>query len=120
MLRVIQLIDFEYGGTNYAAFDIANHFNEYAGGTTVEDNGVPDYSRFPNHSKQKDFIVEYVKTAKRFESDLTESSNDANNDVDLSDEVTSLLEQVQKFILINHLVKANNNLSKREFLTSPI
>ena len=99
----IQLIDFEYGGTNYAAFDIANHFNEYAGGTTVEDNGVTDYSRFPSHSKQKDFIVEYVKTAKRFESDLTESSDDANMDVDLSDEVTSMLEQVQKFILINHL-----------------
>merc|ERR1712154_398002 len=29
----IKLIDFEYGGVNYASFDIANHFNEYAGGT---------------------------------------------------------------------------------------
>lgn len=29
----IMLIDFEYGGFNYCAFDIGNHFNMYAGGT---------------------------------------------------------------------------------------
>ena len=29
----LKLIDFEYGGPNYRAFDIANHFNEWAGGT---------------------------------------------------------------------------------------
>ena len=38
----IQLIDFEYGGTNYVAFDMTNHFNEHAGGTTKEESGVPD------------------------------------------------------------------------------
>lgn len=27
----VQLVDFEYGGMNYFAFDIANHWNEYAG-----------------------------------------------------------------------------------------
>ena len=27
----ITLIDFEYGGTNFRGFDIANHFNEWAG-----------------------------------------------------------------------------------------
>jgi ethanolamine kinase len=30
--KAIRLIDFEYGGINYVGFDIANHFNEYAGG----------------------------------------------------------------------------------------
>ena len=27
----VGIIDFEYGGPNYLAYDIANHFNEYAG-----------------------------------------------------------------------------------------
>lgn len=30
----VQLIDFEYAGPNYQAYDIANHFNEYASGET--------------------------------------------------------------------------------------
>jgi ethanolamine kinase len=37
----VQLIDFEYGGMNYLSFDIANHFNEYAGGTNG--HGIPNY-----------------------------------------------------------------------------
>ena len=28
----VKLIDFEYGGVNFIPFDIANHFNEFAGG----------------------------------------------------------------------------------------
>lgn len=31
----VRFIDFEYGGINYQAFDIANHFNEYAGRFSV-------------------------------------------------------------------------------------
>ena len=27
----INFVDFEYAGLNYQAYDIANHFNEYAG-----------------------------------------------------------------------------------------
>ena len=27
----VRLIDFEYGGVNHQAFDIGNHFNEFAG-----------------------------------------------------------------------------------------
>lgn len=27
----VKFIDYEYGDFNYQAFDIANHFNEYAG-----------------------------------------------------------------------------------------
>lgn len=107
----IQLIDFEYGGTNYAAFDIANHFNEHAGGTSVEENGETDYTRFPSPERQKNFCKEYVRMAKHFESmtsDLTESSidngtDDKNSDGLREEEVASLMEQVQKFILVNHL-----------------
>ena len=101
----IQLIDFEYGGTNYAAFDIANHFNEYAGGTSIEENGATDYSRFPNPERQKGFCVEYVKTVKRLESmqsDLTEAGDDVNEDT-VNEDAIELLKQVKKFVLVNHL-----------------
>mmetsp|Transcript_36687 Transcript_36687/g.88412 ORF Transcript_36687/g.88412 Transcript_36687/m.88412 type:complete len:489 (-) Transcript_36687:1968-3434(-) len=100
----IQLIDFEYGGTNYAAFDIANHFNEYAGGTSVEDNGATDYTRFPDPNRQKNFCVEYVRTTRRLEnmkSGLTDS--DVEEGKDLDKEATNILKEVHKFILVNHL-----------------
>ena len=42
----VNLIDFEYGGYNFRAFDIANHFNEWAGGT---EDGITDYTRFQGY-----------------------------------------------------------------------
>ena len=106
----IQLIDFEYGGSNYAAFDMANHFNEYAGGTTTQDNGVPDYTRFPDSERQKKFCVEYVKMTKRLESmksDITDNDDQkemvVEEDEDIMKEAIELLSHVQKFILVNHL-----------------
>ncbi|KAL7538837.1 hypothetical protein ACHAWF_006225, partial [Thalassiosira exigua] len=100
----LQLIDFEYGGANYAAFDIANHFNEHAGGTTSEENGQTDYSKFPNPERQKNFCVEYVKTSKQLQSmtsGITETGEP--EECDLQAEADGLLNQVQKFVLINHL-----------------
>ncbi|GAU94612.1 hypothetical protein RvY_06350 [Ramazzottius varieornatus] len=55
----VRFIDFEYAGINYQAFDIANHFNEYAG---VEEC---DYSRCPDASYQKAWIKEYLQQWKR-------------------------------------------------------
>lgn len=116
----IQLIDFEYGGSNYAAFDMANHFNEYAGGTTTKDNGVTNYSNFPNQEQQTKFCVEYIKMARRLESmrsDITnpdyngddnldkkmEDSDEQDNDESIMAEARMLLSHVQKFIMVNHL-----------------
>ena len=119
----IQLIDFEYGGSNYAAFDMANHFNEYAGGTTTKANGVTDYTNFPNQEQQTKFCVEYIKMARRLESmrsDITdpdyngddnldvdqkmeEESSEQDNDGSIMAEATALLSHVQKFIMVNHL-----------------
>lgn len=31
----VRFIDFEYGGPNYAPFDVANHFNEFAGNSLL-------------------------------------------------------------------------------------
>jgi thiamine kinase-like enzyme len=107
----IQLIDFEYGGMNYAAFDIANHWNEHAGGTSVEENGTPDYTRFPDIERQMSFCVEYVKTARELtpvdEATTTPTNSSEKGDDDDDDslqlEAKELLEEVQKFLLVNHL-----------------
>ena len=105
----IQLIDFEYGGTNYAAFDMANHFNEHAGGTSAEENGQTDYTKFPKPCRQQKFCVEYVKTMKSLENSMTESSEHKGEEIeevaaeDIHEEAKDLLDQVHKFILVNHL-----------------
>lgn len=31
----VRFIDYEYAGYNYQAYDIANHFNEFAGNTNI-------------------------------------------------------------------------------------
>jgi ethanolamine kinase len=80
----IQLIDFEYGCINYVAFDIANHFNEYAGGT---DNGVPQYDWLPTEQQQKGFIQEYLQ-----HSTLSPASS-----------TDDMYREVQAFVLVNHL-----------------
>jgi ethanolamine kinase len=85
-LENIQLIDFEYGGSNYVAFDIANHFNEYAGGT---DHGVPDYGLFPNAEKQIEFVRAYL---------LSVNGSDPTDD-----EVKALHIEVEAFLLVNNL-----------------
>jgi len=85
----IKLIDFEYGGVNFIAFDIANHFNEWAGGP---DNaaGKTDYSLFPSKEQQRDFISSYVRSASGSE--------------EADDEKTELLMgEVKAFLLANHL-----------------
>ena len=56
----IQLIDFEYGGINYLSYDIANHFNEFAGGT--DSDATPDYSKFPSPQLQRDFCKTYLSS----------------------------------------------------------
>lgn len=53
----MKLIDFEYAGPNYLAYDIANHFCEFAGIENV------DYSKYPNESLQKVWLTNYLKVA---------------------------------------------------------
>jgi len=60
ILEELHFIDFEYGGINYFAYDIANHFNEYAGGTAEEDDSTPDYSRCPSQDHKRIFFEAYV------------------------------------------------------------
>ena len=92
-----QLIDFEYGGTNYVAFDIANHFNEFAGGTTSEEDGVPDYSLYPGAARREAFVRAYVRAAGGGEgADAAGADGEAAR-------ARALLEEVRAFVPANHL-----------------
>jgi ethanolamine kinase len=53
-LSRISFIDFEYSGMNYQAFDIGNHFNEYAGTENI------DYNHYPNKEYQLDWLKTYL------------------------------------------------------------
>jgi ethanolamine kinase len=85
----VQLIDFEYGGINFVAFDIANHFNEYAGGTSPGEDATPNYDWFPSREQQRYFLNVYLEAA--------------HHGSVCQDELETLLRQVQAFVLANHL-----------------
>ena len=91
----LQFIDYEYGGINYYSYDIANHFNEYAGGTAEEDNSTPNYERRPSKEQQIKFIESYVKEYNNSNETDTNATTVTVNDI---------FTEVNGFILANHLV----------------
>uniref|UniRef100_F6WSV8 ethanolamine kinase n=1 Tax=Monodelphis domestica TaxID=13616 RepID=F6WSV8_MONDO len=83
----VQFIDYEYSGYNYLAYDIGNHFNEFAGVSDV------DYSLYPNRELQGQWLRSYLeayKEYKGFGTDVTEK------------EVEILFIQVNQFALASH------------------
>lgn len=79
----VYLIDYEYSGYNYRAFDIANHFNEWCGFDLNWDN-------YPSEDTQRRFFMEYCK-------------NYYNKDEkDLREEVDKLYEDVKWFELASN------------------
>jgi thiamine kinase-like enzyme len=90
----IQLIDFEYGGFNYRAFDIANHFNEHAGGPP--DCVVPNYATVPSAWHQRRFLRSYLEHWHSL-------SDDCMHHQVTDQEISALYDQVQVFLLANHL-----------------
>ena len=112
--ETIQLIDFEYGGINYRAFDIANHFNEYAGGPPTDVR--PDYNLLPTEPQQRYFIRTYLETAAETKSipapKDTPRTNGATHHSTTTQQVGSTIEEyridammkeVEIFLIINHL-----------------
>ena len=73
------------GGTNYRGFDIANHWNEWAGGTREQDNGRCDYARFPSPDQQLAF-------ARACQTQATGSTKGAE----------ALVQEAGMFVLVNH------------------
>jgi len=90
----LQLIDFEYGGINYRAFDIANHFNEFAGGT---DDGVPNYDKLPSDKAQKSFLGAYMRAYNEYSQNTAPTAEISDGDLE------TFHSQVKAFILVNHL-----------------
>jgi len=79
----LNFIDYEYGGFNYRAFDIGNHFNEWAGFEF-------DYTKYPNKTQQYQFFHAYLKEFYGTEP----SENDLHN----------LYVEVNKFALGSHIL----------------
>ncbi|XP_043498263.1 ethanolamine kinase 1 [Polistes fuscatus] len=79
----VTFIDYEYTAYNYQAFDIANHFAEFAG---VD---FPDYSLYPEECLQKAWLKIYLKSYYN------------TNDIP-EDEINQLYNQVNKFVLLTH------------------
>ncbi|XP_068134086.1 ethanolamine kinase 1 [Hyperolius riggenbachi] len=83
----VQFIDYEYSGYNYQAYDIGNHFNEFAGVNEV------DYNLYPDRALQMQWLRAYLeayKEYKGFSSEVTEK------------EVEILYVQVNQFALASH------------------
>jgi thiamine kinase-like enzyme len=95
----LQLIDFEYGGINYFAYDIANHFNEFAGGTAPGDNATPDYSKSPTKKMRRHFCQSYLQ-----ECILYDHHRESVTNKDMEHNLNELMQQVDGFLLANHLV----------------
>ncbi|MEE6477415.1 hypothetical protein FKM82_011508 [Ascaphus truei] len=79
----LHFIDYEYSGYNYQAYDIGNHFNEFA----------VDYSLYPEKNIQLQWLQSYLeayKEYKGFSTDVTEK------------EVETLYVQVNQFALASH------------------
>ena len=89
----VTLIDFEYGGVNNRGADIANFWNEWAGGTQAEMNGVCEYERFPSHDEQREFCAAYLAET------LSESEVRSSPDPDAVD---ALVAEANAFVQVNH------------------
>ncbi|CAL1568633.1 unnamed protein product [Knipowitschia caucasica] len=83
----VKFIDYEYAGYNYQAYDIGNHFNEFAGIDEV------DYNQYPERDFQLLWLRSYLEAYKEHKGTAC----------DVTDrEVETLYIQVNKFSLASH------------------
>nr|XP_020449059.1 ethanolamine kinase 1-like isoform X4 [Monopterus albus] len=84
---MVKFIDYEYADYNYQAFDIGNHFNEFAGVNDV------NYSLYPGQELQRDWLLAYLESYK----------HSTGREVAVTEaEVTQLYIQVCKFSLASN------------------
>jgi len=89
----VSFIDYEYASYNYQAFDIANHFCEYAG---VDE---PDYSLYPDQVFQMKWLRLYIIEQKKYLNDLSYT-----NEESLKKETLQLYKKVYLFSMVPHLL----------------
>ncbi|XP_041504585.1 ethanolamine kinase 2 isoform X3 [Microtus oregoni] len=93
----VRFIDYEYAGYNYQAFDIGNHFNEFAGVNEV------DYCRYPAREIQLQWLNYYLEAQK--------------GTAATPREVERLYAQVNKFALASHFFWALWALIQNQYST---
>lgn len=96
----IKFIDYEYSCVNYQAYDIANHFNEYAG---VDE---PNYSYFPNKEYQVKWLRIYLEEFIRLVNQHRATQSAETNLAFSEEKVLQFYEEVNKFTLTSHLMWA--------------
>ncbi|XP_072504229.1 ethanolamine kinase 2 isoform X2 [Notamacropus eugenii] len=101
----VRFIDYEYAGYNYQAFDIGNHFNEFAGVNEV------DYSLYPSRETQLRWLNYYLQARKQ----LCQEGWGGTAVTPM--EVEKLYVQVNKFALASHFLWAFWALIQNQFST---
>uniref|UniRef100_A0A8C4UD22 ethanolamine kinase n=2 Tax=Falco TaxID=8952 RepID=A0A8C4UD22_FALTI len=88
----VRFIDYEYTGYNYQAFDIGNHFNEFAGVKEV------DYRLYPSKETQLQWLRSYLQAYKQL------TQGDRGGTGVSEEELEALYVQVNKFSLASHFL----------------
>lgn len=97
-LQKVTFIDYEYADYNFQAFDVGNHFAEFAGVDTV------DYTRYPNREFQLKWLRVYLENYLQ-KTDIT------------VDEIECLYVQVNQFALAAHFFWTIWSLVQAEYST---
>lgn len=102
----VTFIDYEYADYNYQAFDIGNHFTEFAG---IDVSDI-DYSRYPSKEFQLEWLRAYLEEYK-------------NCSAIKDEDVEILYKQVNQFALSSHflwtiwgLIQAENSYIDYDFI----
>ncbi|XP_026719895.1 ethanolamine kinase 2 [Athene cunicularia] len=101
----VRFIDYEYTGYNYQAFDIGNHFNEFAGVKEV------DYRLYPSKETQLQWLHSYLQAYKQL------TQGDGGGTGVSEEELEALYVQVNKFSLASHFLWACWGLIQDKYST---
>ncbi|XP_074019316.1 ethanolamine kinase 2 [Numenius arquata] len=101
----VRFIDYEYTGYNYQAFDIGNHFNEFAGVKEV------DYRLYPSKETQLQWLRSYLQAYKQL------TQGDRGGSGVSEEELETLYVQVNKFSLASHFLWACWGLIQDKYST---
>jgi len=100
------VVDFEYAGYNYQAFDIANHFCEWMYDYRSSDPHKMKLDLYPNENQQIDFLQSYIDTERYY---LTSNDHTINNSpsppsLTYDNYLQKLKSDVYAFTLVSHIM----------------
>jgi thiamine kinase-like enzyme len=91
----IVLVDYEYAGYNFAAFDIGNHWCEWTANYHAEDPALLHFEKYPTHEEQLRFVRAYIRER--------ENSKNLTNE-DLEEKAEALASDSRKWSVASHLM----------------